>query len=275
MKKFKPTTPSQRHMQIIEKKGISKEKPLKSLVTPTRSKAGRNAEGKITVRHRGGGVKRRFRMVDFKGEIENVKGIVNRIEYDPNRSCFIALINWLNGVKTYVLACEGMKEGYVIEYGAKSEIKDGNRLTLDLIPTGVKVHNIELKIDKGGQLVRSAGTSAVLMAKADDYATIKLPSGEARLINVKCKATIGVLSNSEHRNIKLGKAGKKRYLGFRPTVRGSAMNPCDHPHGGGEGKSPIGKKGPVSPQGKPTLGYKTRKKKKPSNKYIVAKRKTK
>ena len=274
MKNFKPTTPSRRHMQVIDRKMISKEKPLKSLIRPAKSNAGRNDEGKITVRHRGGGVKRRFRLVDFIGEIENVKGLVNRIEYDPNRSSFIALIHWGNGKKSYVLACEGMQESYTIEYGANAEIKDGNRLELSLIPTGVKIHNIELKIGKGGQLVRSAGTSAILMAKSGDYVTVKLPSGEARLINCKCKATIGVLSNFENRNIKLGKAGKKRYLGFRPAVRGSVMNPCDHPHGGGEGKAPIGRPSPVTPQGKPTMGFKTRKKNKPSNKYIVSKRKS-
>lgn len=274
MKNFKPTTPSRRHMQVIDRKTISKEKPLKSLIRPAKSNAGRNDEGKITVRHRGGGVKRRFRLVDFVGEIENVRGLVNRIEYDPNRSSFIALIHWGNGKKSYVLACEGMQESYAIEYGANAEIKDGNRLELSLIPTGVKIHNIELKIGKGGQLVRAAGTSAILMAKSGDYVTVKLPSGEARLINCKCKATIGVLSNFEHRNIKLGKAGKKRYLGFRPAVRGSVMNPCDHPHGGGEGKAPIGRPSPVTPQGKPTMGFKTRKKNKPSNKYIVSKRKS-
>ncbi len=275
MKKFKPVTPGRRHMLIVEKTGISKKKPEKSLMYGISSKAGRNAQGKVTVRHRGGGVKRRFRVIDFYGELLNTRGLVKAIEYDPNRSAYIALIQWENGVKTYTIAWEGIKEGQNIQYGEDVDIHDGNRMTLGVMPTGVKIHNIELKIGKGAQLVRSAGSSAILMAKSGDYATIKLPSGELRLINLKCRATLGVVSKSEHRNVKLGKAGKKRYLGFRPTVRGAVMNACDHPHGGGEGKAPIGRPSPLSPTGVPALGFKTRDKKKTSKKYIVQSRKRK
>lgn len=273
MKKYKPVTPSRRHMLVQEKSDITQDKPCKVLLSKRTSQAGRNCNGIITVRHRGGGVKRKYRVIDFVGQNQAQKGIIETVEYDPNRSAFISLVKWNQGQRTYMIHCQGLKVGDVIESGSGIEIKPGNRLTLEEMPTGIKIHNIELNIHKGGQLARSAGAYAVLMAKSDQYATIKLPSGEMRLINIKCKATVGEVGNSEYGNQKLGKAGKKRYLGFRPTVRGSAMNACDHPHGGGEGKAPIGRPSPLSPTGQKTLGYKTRNKKKKTNKYIIKRRK--
>ena len=273
MKKYRPTTAGQRHMMTIERNSLTAKKPCKGLVAKQISQAGRDSTGKITVRHRGGGVKRHLRIIDYKGIVENIKGIVKSIEYDPNRSANICLIDWANGQKTYILQPSEIKVGDRIECGEDVEIKTGNRLRLENIPTGVKVHNIELIINRGGQLARSAGSYGLLMAKANNYATIKLPSGEIRMVNLKCKATIGEVGNSEHRNRSIGKAGRKRKMGFRPSVRGSVMNPCDHPHGGGEGKAPIGRPSPLSPTGKKTLGFKTRKQKKVSQKYILKRRK--
>lgn len=273
MKKFRPATPGTRHMVIEENIEISNKPMYKNLLTGIHSHAGRNCNGKITVRHQGGGVKRRYRIIDFVGQLAPIKGIIESIEYDPNRSALISLIKWENGSRTYALYCNGTKLGDSIEYGKNVEIKNGNRLPLEDMPTGIKIHNIELNLNKGGQLARSAGAYGVLLAKNNNYATIKLPSGEYRLVNIKCFATVGEVGNTEHANRKLGKAGKSRYLGRRPTVRGSVMNPCDHPHGGGEGKAPIGHPAPVSPTGVPALGYKTRNKKKITSKYIIKRRK--
>jgi large subunit ribosomal protein L2 len=273
MKQYKPNTPGTRAMQVLEKTDLTKKAPERSLLAKKDNWAGRNSSGKVTVRFRGGGVKRKYRIIDFKGLVQNAKGVIKSVEYDPNRSANICLVQWTNGQKTYVLQAQQMVEGYEVEYGKDAEVKIGNRLFLIDIPTGVKIYNIEINIGKGGQIVRSAGGSAILMAKSDQYATIKLPSGEIRLVNLKCQANIGEVSNPEHRNIQLGKAGKKRYLGFRPHVRGSVMNACDHPHGGGEGKAPVGHAGPRTPWGKPSLGFKTRDRKNKTSKFIVRGRK--
>jgi large subunit ribosomal protein L2 len=251
---------------------ITRTEPEKSLVEILKSKAGRNNNGKITVRHQGGGHKRKYRVIDFKRDKMDVAAVVATIEYDPNRSANIALLNYADGEKRYIIAPNGLKVGDAVVSAEKADIKVGNALPLRSIPVGTIIHNIELKAGKGAQLVRSAGNSAQLMAKEGDYAQVRLPSGEVRMIRVECKATIGQVGNLDHENINLGSAGRKRHMGIRPTVRGSVMNPCDHPHGGGEGRSPIGRPGPVTPWGKPTLGYKTRNKKKSSSKFIVKRR---
>ncbi|MBS4537353.1 50S ribosomal protein L2 [Clostridium sp. D2Q-11] len=273
IKKFRPTSPALRQMTVSTFEEITKKEPEKSLLAPLQKNAGRNAHGKITIRHRGGGAKRKYRIIDFKRNKDGVPGKVAAIEYDPNRSANIALIHYADGDKRYIIAPNKIKVGNIIESGENVDIKVGNALPLKFIPVGTTIHNIELKAGKGGQLVRSAGNEAQLMAKEGNYAQIKLPSGEVRMVRIECRATIGQVGNLDHENITVGKAGKKRHMGIRPTVRGSVMNPNDHPHGGGEGRSPIGRPSPVTPWGKPTLGYKTRKKNKKSDKFIVRKRK--
>lgn len=273
IKSFKPTTPSRRHMTVVSREGLSKVAPEKSLLTNLKKNAGRNAQGKITVRHKGGGVKRKYRIIDFKRDKDGIAATVATIEYDPNRTANIALLNYKDGEKRYILAPEGLKVGDVVYSGTGSDIKVGNCLQMKDMPVGTLVHNIELSVGKGAQLVRSAGVSAQLMAKEGKYVTLRLPSGEMRYVNANCKATIGEVGNEEHQNVNIGKAGRKRHMGIRPTVRGSVMNPNDHPHGGGEGRAPIGRSGPVTPWGKPALGYKTRDKKKRTNKMIVKGRK--
>lgn len=275
LKKFNPTSPGRRFMTVSKFEGITKQDPEKSLLEPIKKSGGRNSYGRITVRHRGGGVKRQYRIIDFKRNKDGIKAKVASIEYDPNRTANIALLIYVDGDKRYILAPVDLKEGSTVESGANVDIKSGNALPLSNIPLGTMIHNIELKPGKGGQLVRAAGNTAQLMAKEGKYAQVRLPSGEVRMININCKASIGQLSNIENENITIGKAGRKRWMGIRPTVRGVVMNPVDHPHGGGEGKSPIGRPSPVTPWGKPTLGYKTRKKKKMSDKFIVKKRKAK
>jgi len=269
IKKFRPTTPSRRNMTMSDFAEITTDKPLKSLLVSTKRSGGRNNQGKITVRHRGGGAKQAYRLIDFKRTKDGIPAKVSTIEYDPNRSAYIALVVYADGEKRYVIAPVGLKVGDVIVSGADSDIKVGNTLPILNIPIGSTIHNIELQVGKGAQLVRSAGSSAQLMAKEGEYAQVRLPSGEVRYIRVKCRATIGTVSNVTHDIVNIGKAGRKRHLGFRPTVRGSVMNPNDHPHGGGEGKSPIGHASPMTPWGKPALGYKTRKTKKYSDKFIV------
>ncbi|MBU3091363.1 50S ribosomal protein L2 [Clostridium sp. CM028] len=269
IKKFRPTTPSRRNMTMADFAEITTDKPLKSLLVSTKRSGGRNNQGKITVRHRGGGAKQSYRLIDFKRTKDNIPAKVSTIEYDPNRSAYIALVAYSDGEKRYIIAPVGLKVGDVIVSGADSDIKVGNTLPIINIPTGSTIHNIELQVGKGAQLVRSAGSSAQLMAKEGEYAQVRLPSGEVRYVRVNCRATIGTVSNVTHGIVNIGKAGRKRHLGFRPTVRGSVMNPCDHPHGGGEGKSPIGHASPMTPWGKPALGYKTRKTKKYSDKFIV------
>ena len=273
IKKYKPITPSLRHMTVLKSDEITKHEPEKSLLATLKKNAGRNSQGSITVRHRGGGAKRKYRIIDFKRDKDQIPAKVAGIEYDPNRSANIALLHYVDGEKRYILAPNGLKVGDVIFSGEGSDIKVGNCLKLKDVPVGTLVHNIELKEGKGGQMVRSAGTSAQLMAKEGKNALLRLPSGETRYVNINCKATIGQVGNLDHENVTIGKAGRKRHMGIRPTVRGSVMNPNDHPHGGGEGRSPIGRPSPVTPWGKPALGYKTRKKKKASNKMIVSKRK--
>lgn len=272
IKKFRPTTPSRRHMTVMTFEEITKTEPEKSLTVPLKSTGGRNAKGRLTVRHRGGGHKRLYRIIDFKRNKDQVPAKVAAIEYDPNRSANIALLHYRDGHKAYIIAPQDLKVGDVVVSGSGSDIKVGNAMPLKDIPVGSLIHNIELRPGKGGQLVRSAGTVAQLMAKEGPYAHVRLPSGEVRLIHVNCRATIGQIGNLEHENMTLGKAGRSRWLGIRPTVRGSVMNPADHPHGGGEGRAPIGRKYPVSPWGKIAIGGKTRKKK-PSDKMIVKKRK--
>lgn len=273
IKKFKPTSPGVRQMTVSTFEEITKKSPEKSLLSTLNKNSGRNAHGRITVRHRGGGAKRKYRIIDFKRNKDGVPGKVAAIEYDPNRTANIALIHYVDGEKRYIIAPQGLKVGTMIESGIGSDIKVGNTLPLKNIPVGTTVHNIEMKAGKGGQLARSAGSYAQLMAKEGNYAQLRLPSGEFRLVRIECRATIGEVGNSDHELIKIGKAGRKRHLGFRPTVRGSVMNPNDHPHGGGEGRTPIGRPSPVTPWGKPTLGFKTRKKNKKSDKYIVRRRK--
>ncbi len=275
VKSYKPTTASRRGMTVLDYSNLTKKKPEKNLVKILKKHSGRNNSGKITVRHRGGGNKRKYRIIDFKRNKFGVKGQVKAIEYDPNRSCNIALIEYEDGVKNYILASNELKVGDTVESGEKADIKPGNALLLKDIPVGTFIHNVELSPKQGGILARSAGVSAQLMAKEGKYALIRLPSGELRKVLIVCCATIGQLGNLDHSNVKVGKAGKTRHKGFRPTVRGSVMNPCDHPHGGGEGKSPVGRPGPVTPWGKPALGFKTRKKNKQSNKYIVRRRNAK
>jgi large subunit ribosomal protein L2 len=272
IRKINPTTPGQRFMTVSEYEEITTTTPEKSLLTDLRHSGGRNNHGRITVRHRGGGAKRKYRIIDFKRNKDGVPAKVATIEYDPNRSANIALLHYADGEKRYIIAPLGLSVGDTLLSGEGADIKVGNTLELRSIPVGTMIHCIELKPGKGAQLVRSAGNAAQLMAKEGKYAQVRLPSGEVRYIPMNAKATIGQVGNVDHENIKLGKAGRTRHKGFRPTVRGSVMNPCDHPHGGGEGKSPIGRPGPVTPWGKPALGYKTRSKKNPSNKFIVRRR---
>jgi large subunit ribosomal protein L2 len=275
VKKFNPTTPSRRNMTMSTFEEITTDIPEKSLLVSLSSTGGRNAQGKITVRHHGGGAKRKYRIIDFKRNKDGVTAKVATIEYHPNRSAYIALVVYADGEKRYILAPVGLKVGDVVVSGPESDIKPGNALPLKNIPVGTFVHNIELQAGKGGQMVRSAGTAAQLMAKEGAYATLRLPSGEMRYVRVECRATIGTVSNLTHEIIKLGKAGRKRHMGWRPTVRGSVMNPVDHPHGGGEGKSPVGRPSPLTPWGKPALGYKTRKHKKYSDRFIIKRRNNK
>ena len=272
IKKYNPVTPGLRGMTVSTFEEITASKPEKSLTVTLKKHSGRNSRGKITVRHRGGGTRNKYRIIDFKRNKDGIPGNVKTIEYDPNRSANIALIVYADGEKRYILAPEGLKVGNVIFSGTDADIQVGNTLPIANIPVGTLIHNIELKPGKGGQLVRSAGNGAQLMAKEGKYAQVRLPSGEVRKVLMNCRATIGEVGNEDHGNIQIGKAGRKRHMGIRPTVRGSVMNPNDHPHGGGEGRPPIGRKSPVTPWGKPTLGYKTRKKNKASNQYIVKKR---
>lgn len=269
---YNPYTPSRRHMTGSDFSEITKSTPEKSLTVSKNSKAGRNAQGKITVRHRGGGAKRKYRIIDFKRYKDGIPATVKSIEYDPNRTANIALICYADGQKAYIIAPNGLQVGAVLMNGPEAEIKLGNCLPLAQIPVGTMVHNVELHPGKGGQLVRSAGNAAQLMAKEGKYATLRLPSGEMRLVPIQARATVGQVGNIDHELINIGKAGRKRHMGIRPTVRGSVMNPNDHPHGGGEGKTGIGRPGPCTPWGKPALGLKTRKKNKPSNKLIVRRR---
>ncbi len=271
IKSFKPTTPSRRNMTVTDYRGLSKVKPEKSLLETLKKTAGRNSYGRITVRHHGGGNKRKYRVIDFKRDKE-MNATVLTLEYDPNRTAHIALIQYEDGEKRYILAPDGLKVGYLIQTGADADIKPGNCLPIANIPLGTMIHNIELYPGRGGQLVRSAGAAAQLMAKEGAAAQVRLPSGEVRYVKMGCRATIGQVGNADQENINRGKAGKTRHLGIRPTVRGSVMNPCDHPHGGGEGKSPIGRSGPVTPWGKPALGYKTRKQNHRTDKQIVRRR---
>ena len=275
IKKYNPTSPGRRNMSVNTYEEVTKTEPEKSLLEPVKKKAGRNNTGRITVRHQGGGSKRKYRIIDFKRDKDGVPAKVVGIEYDPNRTANIALLSYADGEKRYIIAPLGLKDGDVVVSGPESDIKAGNCLPLRNIPVGTTVHNIEMKPGKGAQLVRTAGASAQWMAKEDNYATLRLPSGEMRRIHLNCKATIGTIGNLDHQNVRLGKAGRKRNMGIRPTVRGSVMNPNDHPHGGGEGRAPIGRSGPVTPWGKPALGYKTRKKTKASDKYIVRRRNAK
>ena len=271
IKVYKPTINSRRNMSVTDYSVLSKVAPERSLLAPLKKNAGRNSYGRITVRHKGGGNRRKYRIIDFKRDKESVATVLT-IEYDPNRSSHIALVEYEDGEKRYILAPVGLKVGDKVEEGASADIKVGNALKLKDIPTGTVVHNVELYPGRGGQLARAAGNSAQLMAKENGFALLRLPSGELRNVSAECRATIGTVGNADHENVKLGKAGRTRHLGIRPTVRGSVMNPNDHPHGGGEGKAPIGRPGPCTPWGKPALGYKTRNKKKASNKMIVKRR---
>jgi large subunit ribosomal protein L2 len=272
IKKYKPTSPGRRQMAVLNFEDLTTDKPERSLLEPNRKKAGRNNMGRISVRHRGGGQKRFYRVIDFKRNKDGVPAKVATLEYDPNRSANIALLYYADGEKCYILAPLGLSVGDTVISGTEVDIKPGNTLPVRNIPTGTLLHNIELHPGRGGQMVRSAGGSAQLMAKEGDYAHIRMPSGEVRLVHLNCRATIGQIGNLDHENVSIGKAGRKRWMGIRPTVRGSAMNPVDHPHGGGEGRSPIGRN-PVTPWGKPALGAKTRHKKKASDKMIVKRRK--
>ena len=272
IRKYNPTTPGLRGMTVSTFEEITSTTPEKSLTVTLKKHAGRNSRGKITVRHRGGGYRPKYRIIDFKRDKDGVPGTVATIEYDPNRTANIALINYADGEKRYIIAPNKLNVGDVIESGAEADIKVGNALPLANIPVGTIIHNVELKPGKGGQMVRSAGNGAQLMAKEGAFAQVRLPSGEVRKVHIGCRATVGEVGNLDHQNIQIGKAGRKRHMGIRPTVRGSVMNPNDHPHGGGEGKAGIGRVSPVTPWGKPALGYKTRKKKKASDKYIVKRR---
>lgn len=273
IKHYRPITPSTRNMTVSTFEEITKKTPEKSLLAKKTKKAGRNSYGRITVRHQGGGNKQKYRIIDFKRQKDDMEATVIGIEYDPNRSANIALIQYEDGEKAYILAPIGLKDGDKVVSGSKSDIKPGNCLPIENIPVGTMIHNIELNPGQGGKLVRAAGQEAQLMAKEGKYAHVRLPSGEMRLVMARCRATIGTIGNSDYENIKIGKAGRKRHMGIRPTVRGSVMNPCDHPHGGGEGRAPVGRPGPLTPWGKPALGYKTRKKNKQSDKFIVKRRK--
>ena len=272
VKTYKPTTPSRRFMTSADFSMLSDVKPEKSLVVKLKKTAGRNSYGRITVRHRGGGNKSKYRVIDFKRDKVDMPATVMTLEYDPNRTAYIALVQYEDGEKRYIIAPNELKVGDVVVSSDKADIKPGNTLPLANIPVGTIIHNIEISKNKGAQLVRSAGNAAQLMAKEGNYALVRLPSGEVRKILIECKATVGQVSNLEHENVSIGKAGRKRHMGIRPTVRGVVMNPCDHPHGGGEGKSPIGRPAPVTPWGKPALGYKTRKTKKNTSKMIVKRR---
>ena len=272
IKMFKPTTNARRNMSVTDYSELSKVAPEKSLLKPLKKNSGRNSYGRITVRHRGGGNRRKYRVIDFKRAKFDVKATVKTLEYDPNRSAHIALIEYADGEKAYILAPVGLKVGDTVVAGPTADIKPGNALPLTNIPVGTFIHNVELYPGKGGQLARAAGNAAQLMAKEGVYALLRLPSGELRNVPVQCMATVGQVGNLDHENVKIGKAGRTRHMGIRPTVRGSVMNPNDHPHGGGEGKSPIGRPGPVTPWGKPALGYKTRAKKNRSDKLIVKRR---
>ena len=272
--KYKPTTPSRRHMTSPSFEEVTKFSPEKSLIAKKKKNAGRNSYGKITVRHHGGGNKQKYRIIDFKRNVDESAKVIG-VEYDPNRTAYIALLENEAGKKSYIIAPVGLTDGDVVSAGADADIKPGNVLPISAIPVGTIIHNIELYPGKGAQLVRSAGAFAQLMAKENGTAQVRLPSGEVRIVRLECKATIGQVGNLEHETVKLGKAGKTRHLGIRPTVRGSVMNPCDHPHGGGEGKSPVGRPGPVTPWGKPALGFKTRDKKARTNKFIIKRRNAK
>ena len=275
IKSYRPTTPSRRHMTTSDFAEITKKKPERSLTEVISKKAGRNSYGRITVRHRGGGEKRKYRIIDFKRDKLDMPGRVVSVEYDPNRSANIALLEYEDGERRYILHPAGLKVGDSVISGEKADIKPGNCLPIRSIPLGTVIHNVELNPGRGGQIVRGAGVAAQLMAKEGGMSQVRLPSGEVRMIRMECRATIGQVGNLDHENIQIGKAGRKRHMGIRPTVRGSVMNPVDHPHGGGEGKSPIGRPGPVTPWGKPTLGYKTRKKRHRTDKMIVKRRNVK
>ncbi|MCI8403657.1 MAG: 50S ribosomal protein L2 [Clostridia bacterium] len=275
LKKYNPTSPARRFMTVSDFAEVTKKSPERSLLAKKEKHAGRNSYGRITVRHRGGGNRRKYRIIDFKRNKDGMPATVIGIEYDPNRSANIALIQYEDGEKAYIIAPVGLTDGDVVVSGEGADIKPGNALFIKDIPVGTLIHNVEMYPGKGAQLVRSAGNSAQLMAKEDKYAQVKLPSGEVRMIRLDCKATIGIVGNQEHSNISIGKAGRKRHMGWRPTVRGVVMNPNDHPHGGGEGKSPIGRPAPVTPWGKPALGLKTRKKKSRTDKFIVKRRNSK
>ena len=269
---YKPITNGSRQRSVLTSEEITKTTPEKSLIVTKKKTNGRNNQGKITVRHRGGGVKRKYRLVDFKRNKDGITAMVSAIEYDPNRSANIALITYKDGVKSYIIAPKGLKVGDIVESGVKTDVKVGNTMEIANIPVGTVIHNIELRPGKGGQLARGAGSSAQILGREDKYVLIRLSSGETRKILGTCRATIGVVGNEDYSLVKIGKAGRTRYMGIRPTVRGSVMNPNDHPHGGGEGRAPIGRSGPMTPWGKPALGYKTRKNNKQSNKYIVSRR---
>ena len=273
IKTFRPYTPSRRNMTTLTNDEITKTTPEKSLLAKKKKNAGRNSYGRITVRHQGGGNRQKYRIIDFKRKKDNMEATVIGIEYDPNRTSNIALIQYEDGEKAYILAPVGLKEGDKVVSGENVDIKPGNCLPIENIPVGTLIHNIELNPGQGGKMVKAAGGEAQLMAKEGEYAHVRLPSGEMRLVRAKCRATIGTIGNTDHGNVKLGKAGRTRHMGVRPTVRGSVMNPVDHPHGGGEGKAPVGHSGPLTPWGKPALGYKTRKKNNRTDKYIVKRRK--
>jgi len=268
---YKPTSPARRFMSVLTFEEITKKSPEKSLTTDLRHRAGRNFQGKITVRHQGGGARRKYRIIDFKRTKDGIPAKVASIEYDPNRTCFIALLNYADGEKRYILAPQDLHVGDTVMSGAESDIKPGNCLPIQNIPLGTLIHNVEIKPGRGGQMVRSAGVAAQLIAKEGEYAQVRLPSGEVRKVKIECRATIGTVGNSDHELVRIGKAGRKRHMGVRPSVRGVVMNPVDHPHGGGEGRSPVGMPAPMSPWGKPTQGVKTRKHKKYSDKMIVKK----
>ena len=275
VKVYKPTTPSRRGMSVLTFEEITAKKPERSLLVSLKKHSGRNSYGRITVRHKGGGVRRKYRLIDFKRNTADAEATVVSIEYDPNRSANIALIQYEDGKKAYIIAPDKLSVGDKIRSSVEADIKPGNCLPLEFIPLGTLVHNVEMHPGKGAQLVRAAGMYAQVMAKENGYAQLRLPSGEVRMIALNCKATVGTVGNSDNENVNLGKAGRKRHMGIRPTVRGSVMNPCDHPHGGGEGKSPVGRPGPVTPWGKPAMGYKTRSKKNKSDKFIVKRRNAK
>jgi large subunit ribosomal protein L2 len=273
VKTFNPTSPAVRQMTVSDFSVLTNKKPEKSLLATGKKSGGRNSYGRITVRHIGGGNRRKIRIIDWKRRKDDIKATVVALEYDPNRTAHLALLQYADGTRAYILAPQGLEVGATVVSGATADIVVGNALPIENIPVGTIIHAVELKPGKGAQMVRTAGAGTQLMAKEGDYAQLRLPSGEVRMVSVKCRATIGTVGNNEHENISIGKAGRKRHMGVRPTVRGVVMNPCDHPHGGGEGKSPIGRPGPVTPWGVPTLGKKTRNKKKPSSKYIVKRRK--